>query len=56
LTEEVEFEVDIQQRLYLVALAPDLARELAAEAHQRSLSAETLINLWLNEKLHQTKV
>jgi hypothetical protein len=53
LTEEVEFEVNLQRRRYLVAVAPELAEKLAAEAHQRGLSTETLVNLWLSERLQQ---
>jgi hypothetical protein len=53
LTEEVEFEVNLQRRRYLVAVDPELAEKLAVEAHRRGLSTETLINLWLNEKLQQ---
>ena len=53
LTEEVEFEVNMPRRRYLVAVAPELAEKLAAEAHRRGLSTEALINLWLSEKLHQ---
>ncbi len=51
LTEEVEIEVDLQRRTHLFALAPDLAERLAKRAAQQGLSAETLINLWLSEKL-----
>ena len=54
LTEEVEFDVNLQRRRYLVALDPDLAEKLASEAHQRGLTTETLVNLWLSEKLQQT--
>ncbi len=53
LTEEAEFEVNLQRRRYLVAVAPELAEKLAAEAHQRGLSTETLVNLWLSERLQQ---
>ena len=53
LTEEVEFEVNLQRRRYLVALDPELAEKLAAAAHQRGLSTETLVNLWLSERLQQ---
>ncbi len=56
LTEEVEFEVNLQRRRYLVALDPELAEKLAAEAHQRELATETLVNLWLSEKLQQIAV
>jgi CopG antitoxin of type II toxin-antitoxin system len=53
LTEEVEFEVNLQRRRYLVAVDPEIAEKLAVEAHRRGLSTETLVNLWLNEKLQQ---
>jgi len=51
-TTEVEFTVNLRHRRYLVALAPELAEQLAAEAHKRGLSAETLVNLWLSERLN----
>ena len=53
LTEEVEFEVDLQRRRHLVSLDPDLAKKLTTEAHMRGLSTETLINLWLSDKLRE---
>jgi len=53
LTEEVDFEVNLQRRRYLVALDPELAEGLAREAQRRGLSLETLLNLWLSEKLQQ---
>lgn len=56
LTEEADFEVNLQLRRYLVALDPRLAEKLAAEAHKRGLSTETLINLWLSEKLQESIV
>jgi hypothetical protein len=51
LTTEVEFKVNLERRRYLVALAPELAERLGVEAHRRGLSSETLINLWLSERL-----
>jgi len=30
-----------------------LARKLTAEAHVRGLSTETLVNLWLSDKLRE---
>jgi hypothetical protein len=53
LTEEVEFEIDLQRRRHLVSLDPDLAEKLSAEARARGLSAETLVNLWLSDKLRE---
>jgi hypothetical protein len=54
LTDEVQFNVNLQRRRRLVALEPDLANKLAAEARKRGLSAESLVNLWLSERLHAT--
>jgi hypothetical protein len=51
LTEEVKFEVDLQSHRYLFAIAPELVNKLTLEARKRGLSIETLINLWLSEKL-----
>jgi hypothetical protein len=53
LTEDVNFEVDLQRRRYLVSLDPDLAKKLSEEAHVRGLSTETLVNLWLSDKLKE---
>lgn len=50
---EVEFEIDIQRRRFLVALEPELARQVAEQARVRGISTETLVNLWLKEKLSQ---
>lgn len=54
LTEEVHFDVNLRGRRYLVGLEPTLAEQLAAEAHKRGLSAETLVNLWLSDKLRES--
>jgi hypothetical protein len=51
LTAEVQFTIDLQRQRRLVALEPDLADKLAAEARKRGLSAESLVNLWLSERL-----
>jgi hypothetical protein len=54
LTREVHFDVDIQRRSFLVALEPTLAKKLASCAHAQGVSTETLINVWLTEKLTET--
>jgi len=51
LTHEVQFEVDIQRRRFLTALEPELAKKLTARARKQGVSTETLINVWLTEKL-----
>ena len=51
LTREAHFDVDIQRRVFLTALEPELAKKLTTYSHKQGISAETLINLWLTEKM-----
>jgi hypothetical protein len=51
LTREAHFDVDIQQRVFLTALEPELAKKLVACARKQGISSQTLINVWLTEKL-----
>jgi hypothetical protein len=51
LTREASFEVDLQRHVFLTALEPELAKKLVACARQQGISTETLINVWLAEKL-----
>ena len=53
-TQEAHFEVDIQRRVFLTALEPQLARKLTDVAHRQGISTETLINIWLSEKARET--
>jgi hypothetical protein len=50
-TREVKGEVDIQRRMFLTALEPELAKKLVACARKQGVSTETLINVWLTEKV-----
>lgn len=50
-TQEVQFEVDLQRRTFLAALEPELAKKMSTYAEQRGVSTETLVNVWLSEKL-----
>ncbi|NTU63360.1 MAG: hypothetical protein HGB05_08145 [Chloroflexi bacterium] len=54
LTHEAHFEVDIQRRVFLTALEPQLAKKLTAVAHRQGISTETLINIWLSERAQNT--
>ncbi|MEW6684800.1 MAG: CopG family antitoxin [Candidatus Edwardsbacteria bacterium] len=54
LTKEAHFEVDIQRRMFLTSLEPQLAKKLTDLAHKQGISTETLINVWLTEKLKET--
>jgi len=40
--------------VFLTALEPELAKKLVARAHKQGVSTETLINVWLAEKLAAT--
>ena len=51
LTRKADFEVDIRRRVFLTALEPELAKKVADCARRQGISTETLINLWLSEKL-----
>jgi hypothetical protein len=50
-TEPARFDVRLERTQLLVALDPDVANRIAAEASRRGLSSETLVNLWLDERL-----
>lgn len=50
-TQEVEAQVEIGRRTFLTALEPGLAKKVSAFAATQGIGAETLINVWLSEKL-----
>lgn len=52
-TREVQFEVALQRRVYLTALEPQLAKKLMEIARKRGITTETLINVWLAEKMEE---
>lgn len=47
---DVEFEVDIKQRTYLVSLDGGLYQKVSAIAREKGIPTETLVNLWIEEK------
>jgi hypothetical protein len=53
-THEVEFEIRAIRRRR-VTLDPDVYAQVEAQAHTRGILPETLINLWLVERLQETK-
>jgi len=53
-TREVEFEVRAFRRRR-VALDPEIYEQIQAEARMRGLQPETLINLWLLERLQEVR-
>jgi len=50
-THEVEFEIRAKRRRR-ITLDPEVYAEIEAEARARGVLPETLVNLWLAERLH----
>ena len=53
-THEVEFEIRAKRR-YRVTIDPDVYSRLEAQAHARGVLPETLVNLWISERLQEIK-
>ena len=49
--EPVEVEIDLSSSKAYCPIAKDLLREVRSRARQQGVSTETLINLWLQERL-----
>jgi len=47
---DVEFEVDVKKRTYLISLDGELYRKVHAIARERGVAPETLVNRWIEEK------
>ena len=54
-TTPVEFEVDIQSEAVYYAIEPKLSAKISRIAKKRGVPAETLLNLWLKEKLSEER-
>lgn len=55
-TEPAEFEISPDaRRRYLVAVDPDLLRRVQRMAHARGLSTESLVNLFIEQRLHEVE-
>lgn len=48
---DVQCEIDIKRRTYQISLDSGLYQKLRRAARARGVSAETLVNLWLQEKV-----
>lgn len=53
--DEVEIEVDLKQKVHLIALDEDLANKLAEIARSEHTSSATLVNAWVREKIQAQK-
>lgn len=54
-TRESEFDVEVNSEAVFCALDMKLAGQVEEAAHKRGVSADTLINLWIQEKLQERK-
>ncbi|NWF65688.1 MAG: hypothetical protein HXY38_15455 [Chloroflexi bacterium] len=55
-TYEVDMTFDLSVRRHYVAIDPALLQKLQQTAMARGLNTESLINLWLQERLSSTQV
>jgi len=54
-TKSVEFEIDIKSEVTYYAIDNELSAKIRAIAQQRGVSADTLLNLWVQEKLREQR-
>jgi hypothetical protein len=54
-TKEVVFEIDIDSEVTYYAVDRMLSEKIQALAQMRGIAADTLINLWVQEKLLEQK-
>lgn len=54
-THEVSFELRAIRRRR-VTIDPELYEQIEEQARRRGVSSETLINLWLGERLHHSSI
>jgi hypothetical protein len=52
-TQEVSFEVDIETEVTYYAVDKILSEKIQTIAQKRGVTADTLINLWVQEKLQE---
>jgi len=52
---EVEIEVALKSSKHIVTIEEGIAREVRKRARAQGLTPETLVNLWLREKLQKAK-
>lgn len=55
-TKEASFEVDIESEVTYYAVDKMLSEKIQSIAQRRGVTADTLINLWVQEKLLEQKV
>lgn len=53
LMEDADFRVNIRSSKTYCAVANDIVKQLRAQARRQGVSTETLINLWLRDKVKE---
>ena len=54
-TRKVEFDVDIESEVNYYPVERDLSEKIQAVARKRGVSSDTLVNLWLEQKLKEQR-
>lgn len=54
-TKKIDFKINVLNEINYCAIEKDISNELHSVAHNKGISTDTLINLWLKERLIQTK-
>ena len=52
-TKPVEFDIDISSEVTYYPVEADLSERIASIAKRKGISAETLLNLWLQERVRK---
>jgi hypothetical protein len=55
-TRKTSFEVDIKSEVTYYSIDKKLAERVQSIAQKRGISADTLVNLWLQEKLQEQNI
>ncbi len=53
---DVDFEVDIETEITYFALDKNISKRIQKAAKRHGVSSDTLVNIWLQDKLQQEKV
>ena len=54
-TSEISFEINVESEVTYYAVDKILSERIQAVAQKRGITADTLINLWVQEKLQEQK-
>lgn len=54
-TKQVSFDVVMESEVTYYAMEKNISEEVQKLAHRRGVSADTLVNLWVQEKLSEQK-